>query len=488
MYFFDVTDIALYVEKHLTVTGIQRVSFEVIKHMIERHGVQAVRLSYWDRQRREYLSLEADFMVKMSEFDPDIFSAVFYGKAARPRMNTAPTLERYRNRPFKYHLHSLRRSYHALRGNEAHFAKHDSSIAEWRGFRSKSLSEPSAKFSNLERRPFLEVAGKDDHLIILGATWAIDGLDECFQSLSDLRGVAISQLIYDLIPLILPEHIASDFSKEFYVWLKASTGYCTNYFTISKSTARDLAVFMDEIGTERPIQTVPLAQSFHRDDPENSRKEIVPLPRSGAYKARVERSRGLQRNILNLSKMPYVLVVGTMESRKNAWRLAQAWQRLSSEKELNVPKLVFAGKPGWLNEDFNQLMKATGNLGGWVQFASHPSDAELAYLYENCLFTAMVSLYEGWGLPIGESLSFGKTAVVANNSSMPEVGGDLVEYCDAHSIDSIYVACRKLIAKPDYRAALEAKIADTRLRSWDDVTSDFIALLEPRGRNQPSAS
>jgi len=122
-------------------------------------------------------------------------------------------------------------------------------------------------------------------------------------------------------------------------------------------------------------------------------------------------------------------------------------------------------------------MEASGNLGGWVQFAERPTDAELAYLYETCVFTAMVSFYEGWGLPIGEGLHFGKTGVVARNSSMPEVGGDMVEYCDAHSLNSIHAAVRKLIADPTHRAALEAKITATDLRSWDDVTLDFVNKL-----------
>ena len=61
--------------------------------------------------------------------------------------------------------------------------------------------------------------------------------------------------------------------------------------------------------------------------------------------------------------------------------------------------------------------------------------------------------------------------------SMPEVGGDMVEYCDAHSIDSVHAAARRLIADSDHRKALEAKIAATTLRSWDDVTGDFVDLL-----------
>ena len=473
-HFFDVTDIVLYVERETSVSGIQRVSFEVIKRMVERHGSNVVKLSYWDRARREYVSIPSGFIAEMTEFDPDILSAVFFGAKARSKAETAPTLERYRNKPMKYRFHHLRSTLHAARGNEAHFEKHNTSIAEWRNWNAGEVAAADSKLIDLPRTPVTQIAQPGDHLVVLGATWAIDGIDAAFQGLKDRHGVEIYQLVHDLIPIVTPEHIAGDFAQEFYRWLKTATGYCSSFFANSRNTASDLASFMEEIGITRPIRTVPLAQAFTLVEPKNPRRIKGP---EGTFKTRVERSTTVRREILNLSKVPFALVVGTMESRKNIWRLAQAWQRLSREEGLEVPKLVFAGKPGWYNDDFNQLMHATGNLGGWVQFADRPTDTELAYLYETCVFTAMVSFYEGWGLPIGESLSFGKTAVVAENSSMPEVGGDMVEYCDAHSLDSIHAACRKLIAEPKHRAALEAKIATTTLRTWDDVTNDFVDLL-----------
>lgn len=474
-HFFDVTDIVLYVEKETSVSGIQRVSFEVIKRMVDRHGTQSVRLSYWDRARRSYVSIPSDFIAEMTEFDPDILSAVFFGRGARTRAETAPTLERYRNKPLKYRFHYLRSMFHAARGNEAHFDKHNTSIAAWHAWTTGgALASPHDHLTDLPRTPVTQLAQPGDRLVVLGATWAIDGIDAAFQGLRDNQGVEISQLIHDLIPIITPEHIAGDFAQEFYRWLRTATGYCGSFFANSKNTARDLAAFMEEIGVSRPIQTVPLAQEFTHVPPKNPRRIKGP---DGAFKARVERSTTVRREILNLSKVPFALVVGTMESRKNIWRLAQAWQRLSREEGLDVPKLVFAGKPGWYNDDFNQLMAATGNLGGWVQFADRPSDTELAWLYQTCEFTAMVSFYEGWGLPIGEGLHFGKTGIVAENSSMPEVGGDMVEYCDAHSLDSIHAAARRLIADPDHRRALEARIAARKLRGWDDVTRDFVDLL-----------
>jgi glycosyltransferase involved in cell wall biosynthesis len=178
-----------------------------------------------------------------------------------------------------------------------------------------------------------------------------------------------------------------------------------------------------------------------------------------------------------LTAYPFVLCVGTLETRKNNWRLAMVWDRLQRAEGLRVPKLIFAGRPGWKNDDFNRLMLGTQQLGGWVEIIEGPSDRELEYLYKNCEFVAMPSLYEGWGLPVGEALSYGKTAVVSSVSSLPEVGLDLVEYCDPTSIDSIAEACLRLIANTDRRLALEEKIRKAALRSWDDVARDLVSAI-----------
>ena len=151
--------------------------------------------------------------------------------------------------------------------------------------------------------------------------------------------------------------------------------------------------------------------------------------------------------------------------------------RIKAVRAGGIAAVADAVMPGWLTEDFLKMLQATGGLGGWVSFLETPSDAELAYLYRTCLFTATVSLYEGWGLPIGEGLGYGKTGVVSRTSSMPEVGGDMVEYCDPHSVADIARACLRLLTDPEHRAALETRIATTRLRGWDDVGRDVVAAL-----------
>jgi len=140
--------------------------------------------------------------------------------------------------------------------------------------------------------------------------------------------------------------------------------------------------------------------------------------------------------------------------------------------------LVLVGKRGWNNTHFWDLMNSTGNLYGYVSILENVNDMELEALYKNCLFVAMVSRYEGWGLPVGEALSYGKTAVVSNTSSLPEVGRDLVEYCDPASIESIANSVKKLVYQPDYRKSLENKIKHTQLRNWEDVANDLATLLK----------
>ncbi len=475
-FFFDVTDVARYIEKETTISGIQRVSLEVIRRMLQRYGPERVKLALWDSAAKEYYALDAGFLAEMEEFDSDVLNRVFVGQHVRA-VDTVPLLlARYRTHRAKYAFHYALTEVQAWRGNAGYFAKRGTTLAGWQADKARARAVArraprgaQPKDSGTSRVPVRQVLSKGDQIVIMGATWDMAGLGDHLIQLKTDQGAQVSLLIHDLIPLIKPEHIAADFSRSFHDWLQQSGLYCARYFANSENTAADLKRFLEEKGRDLPVDVVPLARAM------GSQPTRAHAP---TFQGQVDRIDGLRREILNLIKTPYVLVVGTLESRKNLWRLLQAWARLAQDRDIDAPKLVLAGKMGWYIDDVQDMLRATGNLQGWVAIADRPSDRELAFLYENCDFTATVSLYEGWGLPIGEGLSFGKTGVVADNSSMPEVGLDMVEYCDASSIKSIYDACRNLIANPAHKAALEARIAAASLRNWDDVASDFVKHLD----------
>lgn len=291
--------------------------------------------------------------------------------------------------------------------------------------------------------------------INLGGNWGLKGYPASVERLSKRYKVAVYQMVCDLIPLLQTQHLAFDFSEKFLRWLKHMSRSATKLLAISQSTQRDLKAILHEQNIEVESEVVPLAIDF-----------------SGAGTATNKAIVSSQ-----IPGTPYVLVVGTMESRKNIYGLALVWQNLISLHGIAVPKLVFAGKLGWGIDDFLALMTETNWLNGHVIHIDRPDDAILSALYTNCQFTAMVSHYEGWGLPIGEGLFHGKTGVVADNSAMPEVGGDLVLYCQSDQLDSIQAACERLIFDPKLRKDLETKIRSHHFPTWRDVAANLISKL-----------
>jgi glycosyltransferase involved in cell wall biosynthesis len=105
------------------------------------------------------------------------------------------------------------------------------------------------------------------------------------------------------------------------------------------------------------------------------------------------------------------------------------------------------------------------------------SDAQLDWLYTHCMFTVYPSVYEGWGLPVAESLAYGKLCISSNTSSMPEIAGDLIEYFSPYDP----AACLALLEKyldPEVRQHKEAEIKKNYApRSWDATFQQIESII-----------
>jgi glycosyltransferase involved in cell wall biosynthesis len=176
-----------------------------------------------------------------------------------------------------------------------------------------------------------------------------------------------------------------------------------------------------------------------------------------------------------------VLLVSTIEPRKNHALIVAVWLKMLAEMPAGeVPDLVFAGRV------VGNVAAMFGTLPGHDALLEHihivdePDDDQLNALYQNCLFTVFPSLYEGWGLPVTESLSFGKTVAASNRASIPEAGGNFCLYFDPDDLDGAYQAIAGLIAHPLRIAALEKRIAEKfRPPSWRDAAATVLQALEP---------
>src|SRR5262249_57204973 len=113
---------------------------------------------------------------------------------------------------------------------------------------------------------------------------------------------------------------------------------------------------------------------------------------------------------------------------------------------------------GWLFDKWCADLKASGHLNGKIVLLHGLSDAEVQQAYRRCLFTVFPSFCEGWGLPVAESLAHGKFCVASNRTSIPEVGGGLVDYFDPANEEDALAKIERPLSDAGYQAAPEARI------------------------------
>jgi alpha-1,3-rhamnosyl/mannosyltransferase len=160
----------------------------------------------------------------------------------------------------------------------------------------------------------------------------------------------------------------------------------------------------------------------------------------------------------------FVLSVGTLEPRKNLPRLVAAYRCLDRATQDAHP-LVVVGARGWQT---GETLDRLHELGDRCVMLGHVSDSALAELYRRCAVFCYPSLGEGFGLPILEAMAAGAAVLTSDVSSLPEVGGDAVEYADPRDIESIARALQRLLAAPERRAQLrELAIVRSRRFSWE---------------------
>lgn len=297
-----------------------------------------------------------------------------------------------------------------------------------------------------------------DLLLIVGAFWVMPGLVEKL-IVHKRNGVRIGLFVHDLIPITHPEYCVRDLVDTFTFCLEPALRIADVVVSISENTQREVEKLIARRGFSKPRMIV-LRNAHYSWNPKPS-SSAKPSPAIRYVLAR-----------------PYVLYVSTIEVRKNHTLLYRVWKRMIAEESGPVPDLVFLGRPGWRVQDLMDQIEATEHLDGHITILHGVSDSDLAHLYKNALFTTFPSFEEGWGLPIGESLVFGRPVISSNLSSMPEVGGDFVDYVDPYDVASAYEVFRRMIFDTGYREQRARNIADNFTpRTWDDVAGELVAHI-----------
>ena len=324
------------------------------------------------------------------------------------------------------------------------------------------LAYSIAKF-NQSRNPFPD-ASPGDILLLAGENWNRYDF-QVLRRLATDHGVRIAAILQDMIPLVHPQFFrnAETISK-FQAYVDFLANDSTIVLVISESTRRDF------------LNSSPQAAA---------NPDKVALIQLGADLGTPGAPATRPEALARMGDRPFVLSVSTIQARKNFDLLYRLWQSFAIEaserqdtSSAPPPHLVIVGRPGFGSESLLQMMGNDPWIAETVTVLHSTSDAELAWLYSHCRFTLYPSWYEGWGLPLSESLAYGKTFIASDRSSLPEAGQGLGIHLNPYD----FLAWRNevlALASDDARlAAIERRILQERLHiTWADSARSIVDAI-----------
>ncbi len=277
------------------------------------------------------------------------------------------------------------------------------------------------------------------------------------------RGVKVVIFAYDLIAVLHPEYyeprLGGILSDCFHRMIRLADFIPC----ISRCTERDFQAFARRKGCS--IST-----------------GVVELGCDGVATAAPEH--GSHPVLTRLEEFNFVAMVGTFEIRKNHRLIIKLWEKLSAELGEKLPPLVIAGMRGWRVDGVIDEMRKLPIYGSKIFWLESLSDRQVAWLFKHCAFSVYPSLYEGWGLPVAECLSFSRPVLCSNTSSLPEVAKGLATLIDPRDPAAWERAVRSAIAEYVGRPV---SINYPR-QTWEHAGRDiFDQILRMRSSNSPSA-
>ena len=174
---------------------------------------------------------------------------------------------------------------------------------------------------------------------------------------------------------------------------------------------------------------------------------------------------------------PYILTVGTIEPRKNFKRLISAFAKIPSPL-FKKYSLIIVGKKGWYwREVFTKVKEL--RLRRRVKFLGYAEKEELPVLYSGATLFVFPSLWEGFGLPILESLNCGTPVATSSVSSMPEAAGQGAFYLNPQKTREIAeVLTRALVDEKDRKVKLQAGMRQAKAFSWEKSAQALLKLWQ----------
>lgn len=247
--------------------------------------------------------------------------------------------------------------------------------------------------------------------------------------------------LHDLIPIDYPEYVQASLERQ-HRRVTETIARCFDAVIVnSKATAQsfeDFAASIPELSAPTPsVHVAPLG--------------VNAFPCTGALAA-------LSREA---ESVPYFVVLGTIEPKKNHLLLLNLWTRLASTMP-KAPRLHVIGARGWENEQAVDMLERSRRLRGLVEEHNHLNDAAIGSLLYGARALLVPSFVEGFGLPLAEGLASGVPVICSDIPTFREVGGAVPEYLDPLDL----LAWRKAVVEYSQPDSLRRAAQIERLKIW----------------------
>lgn len=305
-------------------------------------------------------------------------------------------------------------------------------------------------------------------ICLLGAAWVIE--DYAFK-INDFRRQCNARfvcLFHDLIPIFAKDTCDKGTAAVFERFLRQIVQYIDGVMFVSEHTKQDFQHYIDTSGI-----------AFDKN---------MTVLKNGSF---LDESNKVEFTVDDALKSDYILLVSTIEGRKNHILAFRALEKILKRRG-ECPRLVCVGRVGWRSEQFLEACYKSNFLGSRVTIRQDISDNELDRLYQGCRFSLYPSSYEGWGLPVGESLSKRRLVVASDASSIPEVGVDAAVYFKSGDLDDLADKIEENFFDDDIFLTNMENVFDYQPVSWLDiagkVTSACVASLREQDPVPPTVT
>jgi glycosyltransferase involved in cell wall biosynthesis len=271
-------------------------------------------------------------------------------------------------------------------------------------------------------------------------------------------GVRTAALVVDVIAELHPEWYEEEHRRRFGAWLRAHLGLTEVFLCLSEGAEADLQGVAARLGAPGRLRTavVPLGSA--------PLAEPVPV--------------GLPPDVGR-----YVLVVATLDVRKNQQVVLEAFERL--RRRHDDLAVVLVGREGRGVQEFVADLRAHPLFGRRLLWLQGIDDGELAWLYRNAFLAVAPSRHEGVGVPVIEALRHGCPTLCTAGGTLEEAGAGRAEVFDPDDPDALAVLVERHLLDDAHHRAATRRAAGHDAPTWDDTARAVAAVLQDLAGRPP---